>query len=159
MSPRAERKTRFTSFSRARRATCLSLLTATLTLCLALPLHAAEPDRKLLATGRALSEQFEAGQTAALLDRMTPTLRQEMGGTEGLARFREQVLRDDGPETGLIHEETQVIGNHRIYRRIARRNIGTMPTLMEWTLDRDDRVVALIVRPQAIAIPSGKGNY
>jgi hypothetical protein len=34
-----------------------------------------------------------------------------------------------------------------------------MPTLMEWTLDRDDRVVALVVRPQAIAIPSGKSNY
>jgi hypothetical protein len=139
------------------RATSLAL--AVLLLAIAMTTTAAERDRKLLATGRALSEQFEAGQTAALVARMTPALRQELGGAEGLTELRERVLREEGPETGLIQEDTEVAGAQRIYRRIARRNVGSMPTLMEWTLDDKDRVVALIVRPQAIAIPSGKGNY
>jgi hypothetical protein len=137
----------------------LTLLLAACLLAACASGDAAEVDRELLAAGRALSEQFEAGDTAALLARMSPAMRQELGGAAGLTELRERVLREDGPETGMIHEETQVAGNQRVYRRIARRNVGTTPTLMEWTLDRDDRVIALVVRPQPFAMPSGKSNY
>jgi hypothetical protein len=30
---------------------------------------------------------------------------------------------------------------------------------MEWTMDANGRIVELLIRPQPIAIPSGKSNY
>jgi hypothetical protein len=126
-----------------------------------LPVHAgaAERDPALLARGRELSEAFERGDIGALLARATPAWRDGMGGAAGIAEMRERVLREEGPETGLIDEETRREGAHAIYRRIARRNVGTTPTLMEWTLDADGRIVALEVRPQPVAMPSGKVSY
>jgi hypothetical protein len=125
--------------------------------CLAAP--AAAADNALLALGRSLSERFEQGDTAGLWARMTPEMRQQVGSAEQFAELRARVINDDGPETGVIREETEKSGPNRIYRRIARRNVGQTPTLMEWTIDKDDRIVELIVRPQAIAIPSGKSSY
>jgi len=117
-------------------------------------------DAKILAAGRALCEQFEQGQTAAIFARMTPAAKEAVGGSAaGLAEFRDRVLREDGPESGVIVEETRTAGANRVYRRIARRNVGETPTLMEWTLDAQDRVVELAVRPQPVAIPSGKLSY
>ena len=121
------------------------------------PARAADP--QILALGRQLSEQFERGDTAALWKRMTPEMRQSIGNEANFTEQRDRVIRDDGPETGIIREDTEVSGPHRIYRRIARRNVGETPTLREWTLDGDDRIVELAIRPQAIAIPSGKSNY
>ena len=121
---------------------------------------AAAQDPKILAAGRALSDQFEQGQTAAIFARMTAAAKEAVGGSAaGFAEFRDRVLREDGPESGVIVEETRTAGAHRVYRRIARRNIGETPTLMEWTLDAQDRVVELVVRPQPVAIPSGKLGY
>jgi len=122
-------------------------------------LSASAADDALLALGRSLSERFEQGDTAGLWARMTPELRQQIGSADQFADLRARVISDDGPETGIIREETQVSGPNRIYRRIARRNVGQTPTLMEWTVDKDGRIVELIIRPQAIAIPSGKSNY
>jgi hypothetical protein len=113
----------------------------------------------LLATGRALSDAFERGDLAALLARATPAWRDGLGGREGLVELRERMLRDEGPETGLIEEQARVDGPYGIYRRIARRTVGTTPTLMEWTLDRDGNIVALEIRPQPVALPTGKVGY
>ena len=120
---------------------------------------AAAADNALLALGRSLSERFEQGDTAGLWARMTPEMRQQQGSAEQFADMRARVINDDGPETGIIREETAASGPNRIYRRIARRNVGQTPTLMEWTLDKDNRIVELVIRPQPIAIPSGKSNY
>jgi hypothetical protein len=116
-------------------------------------------DARTLALGRELSEQFERGDVAALWARMTPEMRQSIGGEAEFVEQRDRVIRDDGPETGVIREDTEVSGPHRIYRRIARRNVGETPTLMEWTMDANGRIVELLIRPQPIAIPSGKSNY
>jgi hypothetical protein len=110
-------------------------------------------DDALLAAGRALSEQFEQGDTTGIYERMTPAMRQLIGNAAGLSAFRAQVLRDAGPETGVIREDTEVQGSLRVYRRIARRNVGTTPVLMEWVLEPDGRIAGFQVRPQAIAIP------
>ncbi len=117
-------------------------------------------DPALLAAGRALCDAFERGDTDAIFARMTPAAREAVGGTAaGLADLRERVLREDGPESGVIVEETRAAAGNRVYRRIARRNVGQTPTLMEWTLDAQERVVELAIRPQPVAIPSGKSNY
>jgi hypothetical protein len=121
------------------------------------PARAAED--ALLAEGRALSEQFERGDTAAIFARMTPPMQQAAGGATGLAAFRDRVLREAGPETGVISEDAIVQGGFRIYRRVARRNVGQMPVLMEWTLDAQGRIAGFIVRPQPVAIPSSKLDY
>ena len=120
---------------------------------------AAQSHPALLATGRALSEAFERGDVDALLARATPAWRDGLGGRTGLVELRERVLREEGAETGLIEEQARVDGPYGIYRRIARRNVGTMPTLMEWTLDRDGNIVALEIRPQPVAMPTGKVGY
>src|SRR5689334_871497 len=116
-------------------------------------------DEQMLTLGRELSERFERGDTADLWKRMTPEMRQSIGSEAEFAAQRDRVINDDGPETGVIREDTDVSGPNRIYRRIARRNVGQTPTLMEWTLDKDNRIVELVIRPQPIAIPSGKSNY
>jgi len=113
----------------------------------------------MLTLGRELSERFERGDTADLWKRMTPEMRQSIGSEADFAAQRDRVINDDGPETGVIREDTDVSGPNRIYRRIARRNIGQTPTLMEWTIDAQGNIVELVIRPQAIAIPSGKSNY
>jgi len=113
--------------------------------------HAA--DDALLAAGRALSEQFEQGDTAPIYERMTPSMRHSVGSAKGLAALRAQVLRDAGPETGVIREDTETQGSVRIYRRIARLNVGTTPVLMEWVLEPDGRIAGFQVRAQPIAIP------
>jgi hypothetical protein len=120
----------------------------------ALPLAAA--DDVLLAAGRALSEQFERGDTAAIAARMTPPMRDAVGGAQGLAAFRQKVLSDAGPETGVIREDATMAGDLRVYRRIARRNVGQTPMLMEWVLTADNRIAGFQVRPQAIAIPASR---
>ena len=116
--------------------------------------HARAADETLLAAGRALSEQFERGETGPIYERMTTPMRQAVKSAQGLAEFRAQVLRDAGPETGVIREDTTTQGTFRVYRRIARRNVGETPVLMEWTLDATDHVAGFVVRPQPIAIPS-----
>lgn len=136
----------------------------TLRALLACALLAAAPmasaaDEQMLTLGRELSERFERGDTAALWKRMTPEMRQSIGSEADFAAQRDRVINDDGPETGVIREDTDVSGPNRIYRRIARRNIGQTPTLMEWTIDAQGNIVELVIRPQAIAIPSGKSNY
>ena len=111
-------------------------------------------DDALLAEGRSLSEQFERGDTAAIFARMTVPLQQAAGGSEaGLAAFRDKVLREAGPETGVIREDTASQSGYRIYRRIARRNVGAVPVLMEWTLDAQGKIAGFVVRPQPTAIP------
>ena len=110
-------------------------------------------DDALLVEGRALSEQFERGDTAAIFARMTPPMQQAAGGASGLTAFREKVLREAGPETGVIREDTVEQSGYRIYRRIARRNVGAVPVLMEWTLDPQGRIAGFLVRPQPTAIP------
>jgi hypothetical protein len=122
----------------------------------ALPLAAA--DDVLLAAGRALSEQFERGETTAIAQRMTPPMRDAVGGAQGLAAFRSKVLSDAGPETGVIREDTTASGDLRVYRRIARRNVGQTPVLMEWVLTADNRIAGFQVRPQPIAIPSSQAD-
>jgi len=87
---------------------------------------------------------------------MTGPMRQAVGSAQGLAAFRDKVLREAGPETGVIREDTAAQDGFRIYRRIARRNVGEMPVLMEWTLDADDRIAGFYVRPQPIAIPGAQ---
>ena len=136
----------------------------TLRALLACALLAAAPmasaaDEHMLTLGRELSERFERGDTADLWKRMTPEMRQSIGSEADFAAQRDRVINDDGPETGVIREDTDVSGPNRIYRRIARRNIGQTPTLMEWTIDAQGNIVELVIRPQAIAIPSGKSNY
>jgi len=136
----------------------------TLRALLACALLAAAPmasaaDERMLTLGRELSERFECGDTADLWKRMTPEMRQSIGSEADFAAQRDRVINDDGPETGVIREDTDVSGPNRIYRRIARRNIGQTPTLMEWTIDAQGNIVELVIRPQAIAIPSGKSNY
>jgi hypothetical protein len=135
-----------------------SIIVAFLAL-LAIAAHAYAADEPLLAAGRALSEQFERGDTAPIYERMTPPMRQAVKSAQGLAEFRAQVLRDAGPETGVIREDTTIQGAFRVYRRIARRNVGQTPTLMEWTLDSTDHVAGFVVRPQPIAIPSSRLEY
>ena len=120
----------------------------------ALATRVSAADESLLADGRALSEQFERGETPAIYARMTPPMQQAVGGSAaGLAAFRDKVLREAGPETGVIREDTNAQGGFRIYRRIARRNVGSVPVLMEWTLDDQGRIAGFLVRPQPIAIP------
>jgi len=133
-----------------------------LAITLAMAWLAASParaaDDALLAAGRNLSEQFEKGDTAPIYERMTPPMRQAVGSAKGLAALREQVLRDAGPETGVIREDTETQGAYRVYRRIARRNVGTTPVLMEWVLEADGRIAGFQVRPQPIAIPSSTSD-
>lgn len=121
--------------------------------------HATGDDAALLATGRELTATFERGDMDALLARATPAWRDGVGGAAGLQELRERVLREEGPETGLIDEQARTQGAQRVYRRIARRNVGSTPTLVEWTLDRDGHIVALEIRPQPVAMPAGKVGY
>jgi hypothetical protein len=116
-------------------------------------------DAALLATGRELTATFERGDMDTLLARATPAWRDGVGGAAGLQELRERVLREEGPETGLIDEQARTQGARRVYRRIARRNVGSTPTLVEWTLDRDGHIVALEIRPQPVAMPAGKVGY
>ena len=136
-----------------------AMVALTVVLGMVAPAAVAADDPQLLAAGRALCDQFEQGDTAPIAARMTPALREALGGPAGVAEMRERMLREDGPESGVIVEETRTAGPARIYRRIARRNVGQTPTLMEWTLDAQDRIVDLVIRPQPVAIPSGKSNY
>ena len=134
--------------------TTMAVFLLTMLLFAASPSHAA--DDATLALGRALSEQFEKGDTAPIYERMTREMRNAVGSAAGLAAFREKVLRDAGPETGVIREDSETQGSFRIYRRIARRNVGATPVLMEWVLLPDGRIAGFQVRPQPIAIPSSK---
>jgi hypothetical protein len=135
-------------------APSIAFRTCTLALVLLVPVMACAADEAVLAAGRALSEQFERGDTSAVYARMTPSLQKSVGGADGLAAFRAQVLRDAGPETGIVREETRVDARNRVYRRIARRNVGAPTVLMEWTLDPDDRIAGFVVRTEPTAIPS-----
>ena len=135
---------------------CRALLTVAAAVLLATPAMARGADDALIAAGRALSEQFELGDTAPIFARRTGPMRQAVGSEQGLAAFRDKVLREAGPETGVIREDTAAQDGFRIYRRIARRNVGQTPVLMEWTLDADDRIAGFYVRPQPIAIPGAQ---
>jgi murein DD-endopeptidase MepM/ murein hydrolase activator NlpD len=140
------------------RLTGFVVLLALAPLAIIAPARAA--DDALLAEGRALSEQFERGDTAPIYARMTAPMQQAVGGSAaGLAAFRDKVLREAGPETGVIREDAIAQGGFRVYRRIARRNVGGTPVLMEWTLDAQGHIAGFLVRPQAIAIPSSKLDY
>jgi hypothetical protein len=116
-------------------------------------------DTELQEAGRALSKQFEAGEIVALYLRMTPALQRSIRSAAELATFRAQVLRDAGPEKALISESTEIGGDVRTYRRVARRERLEQPVIMAWTLDAEGHVAGFFVRVEPPPAPTTNLDY
>jgi murein DD-endopeptidase MepM/ murein hydrolase activator NlpD len=115
---------------------------------------AAEADTPIQKEGRALTLQFQRGETAAVFARMTPPMRETAGSAEDLKRFRAQVLAEAGPEQTVLSEGEVVVGPYRTYRRLARHTRADRPILTEWVFDGDLAIVGFIMKPDPVPAPS-----
>ncbi len=131
----------------------LALLLVTVPACFA------AMDTPIQNEGRALTLQFQRGETAAIFWRMTPPMRQTAGSPEDLQRFREQVLLEAGAEQAVLSEGEVAVGPYRSYRRLARHTRAARPILTEWVFDGDLAVVGFIMKPEPVPAPSQYLDY
>ncbi|HEX9301798.1 MAG TPA: M23 family peptidase, partial [Casimicrobiaceae bacterium] len=128
-------------------------------LLVAVPACAAAADTPIQTEGRALTLQFQRGETAAIFARMTPPMRETAGSAEDLKRFGEQVVAEAGPERTVLTEGETVVGRYRTYRRLARHARAARPILTEWVFDGELAIVGFIMKPEPVAAPSQYLDY
>jgi murein DD-endopeptidase MepM/ murein hydrolase activator NlpD len=130
---------------------------------LALIFLAAHPlaadDSAMLTVGRNATAQFQRGETAAIYARMTAPMRKVAGNAEGLARFRQKVLKEVGPERVVLSETVVAVGPYRAYRRLAQHALAASPVLTEWTFDDQLAIVGFVVKPESVPSPSRNLDY
>jgi hypothetical protein len=125
----------------------LSVLVAVATASVAV--RAANDDDPVIELGRALTAQFQRGDTTPIWERMTPEMQRALKSPDGLTLFRARVMRDAGDETTLVSERHDSVGNFDTYVRVAHRSRAPMPIVVTWTFDRERRIAGFNIRPQA----------
>ena len=128
-------------------------------LLVAVPACAAAADTPIQTEGRALTLQFQRGETAAIFARMTPPMRETAGSALDLKRFGEQVVAEAGPERTVLTEGETVVGPYRTYRRLARHARAARPILTEWVFDGELAIVGFIMKPEPVAAASQYLDY
>lgn len=129
------------------------LLVVTLVACSREPTATALPDDPL-ALGRTYTGWLHTGDVESLWARFSPEARQLFGNTAGLRRFAEQIRTDAGSEGVMLDERiTPWIGS-QIYSRVASFTKMSDPILVQWILDPEGRVLALLVQPMEEPAPS-----
>ena len=104
--------------------------------------------------GRAYTAWLHAGNVEPLWARLAPEARQLFGSAEGLRRFSEQVRKDAGSERALLEERLTPWLGSQIYSRVASVTKMSEPVLVQWILDPEGLVLALLVQPMEEPAPS-----
>ena len=111
----------------------------------------------MLADGRALTAQFDAGEIEAVWERFGEQMRSAMGSADALRGFRAQVEQQLGAEEEVLQEAVRREGEFMVYQRIGRWRLAPMPILVIWAVGADGKVEGFHIRPappQAAPAPS-----
>lgn len=112
------------------------------------PTHAQQADSALIERGRALTEAFYAEDFAPIVSAFTEQARDAIGGREGLAGFRGQLLSQLGAESTVIGEEVTDQSGYRVYARRARFAAVPDVVVVQWAFDSESRVAGFSIRPE-----------
>lgn len=131
----------------------LTLLVAALAACSREPTATVLSDDPL-ELGRTYTSWLRAGEVESLWARFSPEARQLFGNTAGLRRFSEQVRKDAGSERTMLEERLIPWLGSQIYSRVASFTRMSEPVLVQWILDSEGLVLALLVQPVQEPAPS-----
>ena len=104
-------------------------------------------DSVALERGRELTNLFYDGDMDAVVALFDDTMREAIGGPDGLSAFRQQITDQLGAETEVSNEEIIAQGEHRVYVRTARFEKFGGPINVVWAFDTAGRVAGFQVRP------------
>lgn len=121
------------------------------------PGAASEPSA--LEPGRAATERFFAGETAALWDTMNEEMRAALGSEQALAGFRTQVGAQLGDARELLSEDVSDAGGYTTYRRMARFEKVEVPVVVQFSFDPAGKIAGFFVRPVPEPAPSDHEDY
>ncbi len=116
-------------------------------------------DPAALEPGRAATERFFAGETAALWSAMNEEMRSALGSEQALAAFRTQVGAQLGEEREILSEDVSDAGGYATYRRMARFEKVEAPVVVQFSFDAAGKIAGFFVRPVPEPAPSEHEDY
>jgi len=133
------------------RAATVSLAAALMAATLALAQPGAED---AIERGRELTEAFYAGDLAPIAEAFSDELSDGIGGAEGLAAFREQVLAQLGEEVQVLDERVDELPGIGTYTRLARFERFGGPVMVQWALGEEGAIVGFLVQALPTSEPA-----
>jgi hypothetical protein len=98
--------------------------------------------------GPALSEQFLAGNTQGLWDKMTPEMQSAIGSAANLSAFSQQVQDQAGAAGQVLSEDWQQDQGFDIFLRVQEFANSPNPLMIQLAFDSNEKVGGFSVRPQ-----------
>jgi hypothetical protein len=114
--------------------------------------EAAEPapsDDAVLEQGRQATEALRGDSLDGLWERMTPQMRQALGGTlEAFRGVPGQVTAQLGDETAVVEESVTRQAGYLVYQRISRYSGVDAEVITAWTFDSEWAIAGFTIRPR-----------
>jgi murein DD-endopeptidase MepM/ murein hydrolase activator NlpD len=109
--------------------------------------------------GRELTQAFYEGELDPVVEAFTDQMRTALGGRDGLATFRDQVLGQLGSEAELVYEQVTETAGHHVYERRVRFENAPDAVLVTWAFDAQQRVAGFSIRPEEAAPTEAPSDY
>lgn len=135
----------------------LAALVFGLLIVFARPISANETEVKV--RGAEIAEDFLAGRTDAIWDRMTPGMQAAIGNGDALEQLAKTVRKDFGATAKVVSEEVGRAGEHEVYRRISTSAASGLRLLTQVAFAPDGRIAGFEVRPEPVAAESRFLDY
>jgi murein DD-endopeptidase MepM/ murein hydrolase activator NlpD len=91
-----------------------------------------QTDEATLEQGRQYTQQFYDGELTPIAETFSSAMTEVIGGEEGLAAFRQQVLDQLGAEVEVLDEQTSTLPGMNVYRRVARFENTEQAFVVQW---------------------------
>lgn len=135
-----------------------SILFLAIALATAMQAHALQDDPHM-ERGRELTRAFYEGDLDPVVEAFTDQMHTALGGGDGLATFRDQVLGQLGTEAELLDEQVTESAGHHVYQRRVRFQNAPDPVLVTWAFDAQQRVAGFSIRPEEAAPTEAPSDY
>lgn len=114
-----------------------------------------------LEAGRALTQQWMAGEIAGLWDRLGAQMQAVVGNREGLAQAGAGILAQLGEEKAVLSEEITRQQDIAVYRRVSEWSGTPTPIAVTWALGPTGLIEGFSARPApaenlGVAVPAGE---
>ncbi len=121
------------------------------------PAHAGKEQD--LATGRALTADFQQGRFERIWARMTGEMQALLGSAAALGEVARDVGIRFGAERAILSEEVKRYLDYDFYLRISEYENSPGAIVTRWAIDREGRIAGFFIRPRQQAAPSPFLDY
>lgn len=114
-------------------------------------------EQETLDQGRALTQQFAAGEVAGIHARFDAQMSEALS-LEQLTALHQQVQTELGTETEVLSEQAGEMEGLRVYLRVSRfSQAPDAPAETGWALDQEGGIAGFFIRPAQPEAPPQEG--